>query len=118
MKAKKGFLLALLVIGIAAFSVGLTALSLSKKRIKIADQPVMLIFPKGSTYEKEWKKTDSLIQKGLTQSALAVVESIYGKAKSDKNAPQLVKAIMHRLRLQQQVQENAEFNAIGNLNDE
>src|SRR3990172_2233821 len=60
----------------------------------------LLIFPKGSTYEKEGKKVDSLTNKGLTASALKVVEGIYTKAKTDNNAPQIVKAIIHRIKLE------------------
>ncbi|HXP50500.1 MAG TPA: hypothetical protein VN922_11130, partial [Bacteroidia bacterium] len=39
-----------------------------------------LVFPKGSTYDKEWKKVDSLCNNGLSKSALKQVEMIYTKA--------------------------------------
>ncbi len=111
MNPKKYFFLSLLLLVI-------TSASISMFSFKTKDEPVMLSFPKGSTYEKEWKKTDSLVKLGLTVSALDVVDAIYKKGKTDANAAQLVKSIMYRLRLKQQVQENANFNAIADLNEE
>jgi len=77
-----------------------------------------LVFPKGSTYDKEWKKVDSLCNNGLSKSALEQVEMIYTKAKTDKNAPQIVKAIMYRLKLVQQYQEDDLYHSIYKMNDE
>ncbi len=120
MTTKKAFLLALpvLLISSIVLSAMVSKLVHKKKSMQVGDQPAMLVFPAGSTYEKEWKKTDSLMDKGLNKSALELVEAIYKRAKSEKNAPQLVKSIMHRLRLQQQMQEESTFNAIGSLRDE
>lgn len=78
----------------------------------------LLIFPKGSTYDKEWRKVDSLTQKGLTQSALEVVTGIYNKAKSENNAPQFVKAIIHRMKFEQQMEEYSLVKALNKLNEE
>ncbi len=78
----------------------------------------LLIFPKGSTYELEWKKVDSLTQKGLTQSALKVVEGIYAKAKSDNNAPQIVKAVIHRIKLESHMEEYSLQKSIDKMNEE
>jgi len=78
----------------------------------------LLIFPKGSSFEKEWKKVDSLTNKGLTQSALKVVEGIYAKAKSDNNASQIVKAVIHRIKLESQMEEYSLQNSIDKLNAE
>lgn len=78
----------------------------------------LLIFPKGSTYEKEWKKVDSLTNKGLTKSALDVVEGIYAKAKTDNNAPQIVKAIIHRIKLESYMEEYSVQKSINKLNEE
>ena len=47
------------------------------------------------SYEKQWKKVDSLINKGLTKSAQEVVAQIYLKAKKENNAPQLVKSVLY-----------------------
>ena len=59
--------------------------------------PAMLTFGKNDTYDKLWKRVDSCEQKGLTASALTVVEVIYKKAKLENNAPQFVKSILHRM---------------------
>src|ERR1039457_5639442 len=78
----------------------------------------LLVFPKGSSFEKEWKKVDSLANKGLTQSALKVVEGIYAKAKSDNNASQIVKALIHRIKLESQMEEFSLQKSIDKMNDE
>ncbi len=57
----------------------------------------MLSFAKGDTYDKLWKRVDSCQNKGLTESALNVIEAIYTKAKTESNAPQFVKAILKRM---------------------
>ncbi|MCB9335515.1 MAG: hypothetical protein H6586_05160 [Flavobacteriales bacterium] len=75
----------------------------------------LLIFPLGSTYEKEWIKVDSLKNKGLNRSALAVVEGIYKKAKEQNNSPQVAKAIINRLALQSQYEEEAYIRSIDSL---
>jgi len=81
----------------------------------IAPKKPLLIFPLGSTYEKEWAKVDSLKNKGLNRSALAVVEGIYKKAKEQDNSPQVAKAIINRVALQSQYEEEAYIRAIDSL---
>lgn len=78
----------------------------------------LLIFPKGSNYDKEWKKVDSLTAKRLTKSALEVVMGIYDKAKAENNAPQFVKAIIHRMKFEQYTEEYSLPKAINKLEDE
>ncbi|MCW3072082.1 MAG: hypothetical protein JWO44_1972 [Bacteroidetes bacterium] len=78
----------------------------------------LLIFPKGSSYEKEWKKVDSLTGKGLTKSALEVVTGIYNKAKVENNSAQFVKAIIHRMSLEQRMEEYSLVKALDRLNEE
>jgi uncharacterized protein YfaS (alpha-2-macroglobulin family) len=85
---------------------------------KAVYKQTFLIFPKGSTYEKEWKKVDSLTRKGLTKSALEVVTSIYNKAKTENNAAQFVKAIIHRMSLEQRMEEYSLVKALDRLNEE
>jgi 5-hydroxyisourate hydrolase-like protein (transthyretin family) len=50
-------------------------------------------------YEKAWKEVSDYEQRGLPKSALTTVETIYAQAKKESNAPQLVKAILFRLKL-------------------
>lgn len=81
-------------------------------------QTSLLIFPKGSSYEKEWKKVDSLAAKGLTKSALEVIQGIYDKAKAENNSPQFVKAIIHRMKFEQYMEEYSLENALYKLTEE
>ncbi|MGQ0828213.1 MAG: alpha-2-macroglobulin family protein [Bacteroidota bacterium] len=78
----------------------------------------VLIFPKGSTYTKEWKKVDSLAAKGLTKSALEVIQGIYDRSKKEKNASQFVKAIIHRMKFEQEMEEYSLVKALTKLNEE
>src|SRR4051812_35356009 len=74
-------------------------------QFSFAQQPI--------NYDKEWKNVDSLFrQKGLTQSALAVVNNIYSAAKKDKNEPQRIKSLLYMMTLQQEKQENTEVKNI------
>ncbi|MGB3948669.1 MAG: MG2 domain-containing protein, partial [Bacteroidia bacterium] len=110
MKISKTFFVALFAISAVAAAFTLTTNQKNKK--------MLLIFPKGSSYEKEWKKVDSLADNGLSKSALEVVNGIYTKAKSENNASQFVKAIIHRMRFEQQVEEYSVVKALNKLNEE
>ena len=50
-------------------------------------------------YTKLWVKADSLVAKGLTRSAIEVVQVIYTKAKNENNTGNFVKAVTYKLRL-------------------
>ena len=52
-----------------------------------------------NTYDKEWKEVESLVRKGLPQSALKIVDSIYLQTKSGNNAPQFLKASLYQIKL-------------------
>ena len=111
MKHRKLFIIVLLAIsGIA------TAFTFTD--FKKTEEYTVFAFPKGSTYEKEWKKVDSLALKGLNKSALAVVNGIYDKAKAENNAPQLVKAIIHRMKFEQYMEEYSLEKALNRLTEE
>jgi len=112
MNTKKVLVLCFITLTGLAFAAGLYSFTTHKKAIS------PLVFPKGSTYAKEWKKVDSLVNLGLSKSALAQVELIYQKAKTDNNATQIVKSIMFRLKLVQQYQEDDVFKSIYQMNDE
>ena len=111
MNSRKLFLLALMAISLLATAFTITNYKKSKNTI-------LLIFPKGSNYLKEWKKVDSLTEKGLNKSALEVVNSIYAKAKKENNAPQFVKAIIHRMKFEQSMEEYSLVKALNKLNEE
>lgn len=46
-----------------------------------------------------WVSVDSLATLGQPKSALSLVEKIYAAARTDKNGPQFIKAILYRIRL-------------------
>jgi uncharacterized protein YfaS (alpha-2-macroglobulin family) len=77
-----------------------------------------LVFEKGSDYNKLWKKVDSLTNKGLTKSALEVVTGIYDLSKKENNAPQFVKAILHKMKLESNMEESSLEKSIYALNNE
>ena len=70
-------------------------------------------------YSAAWKKVDELFnKKGLTESALKEVTAIYDAAKKEKNNGQLLKAVLFRLSLQQEREEDATEKAIKELEKE
>ena len=112
MNSRKLLILSFIVI--AGITIG-ARLYTSNTQAKIVTP---LVFPKGSTYEKEWKKVDSLLNLGLSKSALAVDSVIYAKAKKEANAPQIIKSVMYRLRIEQQYKEDDVYHSIYKMNDE
>ncbi|MCK6648689.1 MAG: hypothetical protein L6Q66_03445, partial [Bacteroidia bacterium] len=111
MTFKKSFLVLSLAIASIVGALTVTAYQTNNKS-------TLLIFPKGSTYEKEWAKVDSLAKKGLNRSALDVVNGIYDKAKTESNASQFVKAIIHRMKFEQYMEEYSLVKALNKLNEE
>jgi uncharacterized protein YfaS (alpha-2-macroglobulin family) len=71
--------------------------------------------PGKTDYDKLWAKTDSLAGKGLTASALDQVQIIYTKAQNEKNAPQFVKAVIYRIKLEANVKEDFYESTISRL---
>ncbi|MBA3674370.1 MAG: alpha-2-macroglobulin, partial [Chitinophagaceae bacterium] len=63
-------------------------------------------------YGKEWKQVDELIKKGLTKSALEQTVIIYETAKKDNNDPQIIKALLFRITLGRNLQEDANVKSI------
>ena len=78
-----------------------------------------LMKPQGNNdFSKEWKQVDTLVQQGLPRSALQVVDKIFTEAKADGNEPQYIKALIYRVSLQGQYQENHLVGAINSFQDE
>ncbi|MFA4852600.1 MAG: alpha-2-macroglobulin family protein, partial [Bacteroidales bacterium] len=69
-------------------------------------------------YDKAWEKVDSLIAKGLSKSALDEVLLIYKQAKEENNAPQFVKAILYKMKLENTYKEDSYENSIKDLKTE
>jgi len=61
---------------------------------------------------------DSLIAKGLPQSALTQVNLIYTRARQEKNEPQTLKALIYRIRLQEENKDDATIRMIADLEKE
>jgi hypothetical protein len=70
---------------------------------------------KTDDYNKQWKNADTLIKKGLTKSALAEVDKIYSGAKKSGNDPQIIKALLYKISLKQNIEENAAEKSIDSL---
>ncbi len=73
---------------------------------------------KGDNYGGQWKNVDSLVKKGLTKSALITVDKIYFNAKKNSNDPQIIKALLYKTTLNQNIQENALMKSIDTLETE
>ncbi len=64
-------------------------------------------FGQGFDYSKKWQAVDSLDSKSLPKSALQVVEKIYNQAKAEQNVTQLVKAVIYKMKYNEDTQEDA-----------
>jgi uncharacterized protein YfaS (alpha-2-macroglobulin family) len=109
MISKKFITLVFILVATALLSIGW----LKKKR-----SAEMLVINKGSDYAYLWKRVDSCQGKGLTESALKIVEVIYAKAKESSNAAQFVKAILFRMKLESAKQEFSLEKSINRLKEE
>ncbi|MCE3229241.1 MAG: hypothetical protein K0S32_3792 [Bacteroidetes bacterium] len=102
----------LLLLALASVVLGLNYIS------KTGSVRSGITFGKNDNYDALWKRVDSCSRKGLTESALKVVEHIYDKAKTENNAPQFVKAILHRMKFENNREEFALEKSIIRLRDE
>ncbi len=101
-----------LIVMLASAAVGLSLF------YKFSPKKDMILFNKGDSYLKLWKKVDSCQNKGLTESALTVVQAIYEKAKAENNSAQFVKAIIHRMKFESYKEEFSLEKSIFKLRDE
>jgi len=69
-------------------------------------------------FEKAWKEVTDHESKGLPESALKVVNEIEKQAKAQNNAGQLVKAIIHQLKLRDVKEEDAFVKNMVRLKEE
>ena len=94
-------------------------------RVSLALTILLLLFSinsfaqiKNPDYVGQWKKTDELVNKGLTKSAFDEVNKIYITAKKDKNDPQVIKALIYQLTLKQNIEEDANVKSIAAIEKE
>ncbi len=71
-----------------------------------------------SDYDMQWKKVENFQKKGLTKSALQEVENIYNGAKKSNNDAQIIKALLFKINLQQNIQEDASVKSIDSMENE
>ena len=69
-------------------------------------------------FTRLWTLVDSLSNLGQPKSALEIVDKIYSRAKTDKNDPQVIKAIIYRIRLNSDFQEDFLSTTIDGLQKE
>jgi uncharacterized protein YfaS (alpha-2-macroglobulin family) len=69
-------------------------------------------------YKSAWNKVDSLENKGLTRSALEVVEEIYKTAKLENNEPQIIKSLFFKLKYANYVEEYSHQKIIKQVTEE
>ena len=70
----------------------------------LAQKPATM---KNYDYEKAWKQVQDAENKALPETALKTVNEIYQQAKTENNAGQLAKAILHQLKYTQYKEEEA-----------
>ncbi len=63
-------------------------------------------------YSPEWQKVDSLVALGQARSALELVILVYDKAKADGQANQFLKAVLYRMKLESDFEEDYSEKAI------
>ncbi|MEO6682061.1 MAG: hypothetical protein ABIN48_04480 [Ginsengibacter sp.] len=73
---------------------------------------------KPDDYNTHWKKIEEFKKKGLPKSALAEIDIVYKKAKKSSNNPQIIKALLFRIPLQQNLEEEANEKSISDLESE
>jgi len=69
-------------------------------------------------YEKEWKKADDFVKKGLPKSALTEAKKIYDLAKKEKQDAQVIKSLVYIIGLQNENRENNEVLSINEVEKE
>ncbi|MFH2143628.1 MAG: alpha-2-macroglobulin family protein [Bacteroidota bacterium] len=101
MKAK--FFLMIVMVVLIAVTTGAVIIN----QYSTVYNPDKLVFVKGSSYSEIWKKVEEFEKKGLPQSALEIVESIYTQAKLDKNYEQIIKEIIYKQKYKVMLEEDA-----------
>lgn len=71
-----------------------------------------------ASYPTDWEQVDSFEKKRLPKSALAIVEKIVEKARSENNPSQLVKALLHKAKYLEDTQEDGRLASISLLENE
>jgi uncharacterized protein YfaS (alpha-2-macroglobulin family) len=70
------------------------------------------------SFEVLWQQVEKLERDALTKSALKVVSSISKKAKSEKNSPQIIKALLFASKYAMTLEEDGQLNIIKDFKQE
>jgi len=74
--------------------------------------------PQEKDYADQWKQVDEFVQQGLPRSAIQVLDKIFTEAKAEENEPQFIKALIYRVSLQGQFEEDHLVGAINTFQTE
>ena len=69
-------------------------------------------------YDKEWDSVYQLEKKGKPQSAIDIVDNIYAQARTEKNEPQMIRALEYRIRLSSHFMEDYFEKGIASIQKE
>jgi hypothetical protein len=69
-------------------------------------------------YEKEWKKIEAFVNKGLPKSALTEVKKLYDLAKKERQDAQVIKTLVYMTGLQTENREDNEIFSIAEIEKE
>jgi len=86
--------------------------------INLINNKKMIKYTFNDDYKAAWRKVDSLEQKGLTRSALEIVEEIYHAAKEDGNQPQFIKSIFYKLKYGNYIEEDSHVKIVNDVKAE
>jgi len=86
--------------------------------IKLFSPAEVIHYNFGDDYKAAWHKVDSLVNEGLTRSALEVVEEIYKTAKGENNQPQIIKSLFFKLKFTNYTEEDSHVKILDNVKDE
>lgn len=95
---------------VTIFFLSAVSIALGLGAVKISSTS---LFSKNEPYPKLWKRVDSCENKGLTESALKIVEEIYTRSKTENNAQQLVRSVIYKMKFSQYKEE---FSLEKNIN--
>lgn len=80
------------------------------------DEMEMLSYTFTGSYDELWTRVEAFENEGLYKSALGVVDTIFVAARRDKNAPQIVKSVIFRMKYNTYLEEDDFVLALAELN--
>ncbi|MBS1536505.1 MAG: hypothetical protein JST20_02000 [Bacteroidetes bacterium] len=76
------------------------------------------VYATSDNYTSQWKTVEEHLEKQRPKSALEIVESIYKKARKERNEEQIIKSASYRIGLSAQLTENSELELVRELKQE